>query len=84
MDNVEWYVPNPIGGVMVSVIALNPVDGGVEPRWCQTKDYEIGISCFSSNHASLRSKNKDRQAQNRDDVSKVEPPVYPRTVVSVN
>ena len=60
MHNVEWYVPSPIGGVMVSVIALSLVDGGVDPRWCQTKDYEIGISCFSTNHAPLRSKNKDK------------------------
>ena len=70
MYNVEWHVPNLIGGVVVSVIALSLVGGGVEPRWCQTKDYEIGIRCFSTNHVSLRSKNKDRQARNRDDVSK--------------
>jgi hypothetical protein len=36
----------------------------------QIKDSKFGICCFSSKHASLRSKNKDWLAQNRDNVSK--------------
>ena len=30
----------------------------------QTKDYEIGISCFSAKHAALRRKSKDWLARN--------------------
>jgi hypothetical protein len=40
-----------ISGVMVSVLVLSAVD--------QTKDYKIGICCFSAKHAALRSKSKD-------------------------
>ena len=40
-------ISNRIGGVMVSVLALSVVDRGFEPRSGQTKDYKIGISCFS-------------------------------------
>jgi hypothetical protein len=35
----------------------------------QTKDYEIGIFCFSAKHAALRRKNKDWLARNHDNVS---------------
>ena len=39
-----------IGGVMVSVrLALSAVDRGFEPRSGQTKDYTIGMCCFSAN-----------------------------------
>ena len=31
-------------------------DRGVEFRWGQTKDYYIGICCFSAKHAVLRRK----------------------------
>ena len=37
-----------------------------EPRLCQTKDYEIGICYFFTNHRTLRSKSKDWLAQNQD------------------
>jgi hypothetical protein len=36
---------------MVSVLASSAVDRGFEPRSGQTKDYEIGICCFSAKHA---------------------------------
>ena len=36
-----------IGGIMVSVLALNAVDCGFDSRSGQTKDYKIGICCFS-------------------------------------
>jgi hypothetical protein len=39
---------NRIGGVMVSVLFLSVVDRGFEPRSGQTKDYKIGICCFSA------------------------------------
>jgi hypothetical protein len=35
----------------------------------QTKDYKIGIRCFSAKHAALRRKNKDWLARNQDNVS---------------
>ena len=39
---------------MVSVLASNEVDRGFEPWSVQTKDYKIGICCFSAKHAALR------------------------------
>ena len=54
---------------MVSVIAASVVDRGFEPRSAQTKDYEIGICCFSAKHAALRRKSKDWSAQNQNSVS---------------
>jgi hypothetical protein len=60
---------NRIGGVMVSVLASSAVDRGFEPRSGQTKDYKIGICCFSAKHAALRRKNKDWMARNQNNVS---------------
>jgi hypothetical protein len=37
-----------IGGVMVSVLTSSAVDRGFESRSSQTKDYKIGICCFSA------------------------------------
>jgi len=47
---------NRIGGIMIGVLASSGVDHGFEPRSGQTKDYEIGICCFSAKHAALRRK----------------------------
>ena len=58
-----------IGGVMVSMLALSAVDCGFEPRSGQTKDYKIGICCFSAKHAALRRKSTDWLARNQDNVS---------------
>ena len=44
---------------MISVLASSVVDRGFRPRLCQTKDYEIGICCFSTKHTVLRRKSKD-------------------------
>ena len=60
---------NRIGGLIISVLASSAVDRGFEPRSGQTKDYKIGICCFSTKHAALRRKSKDWLAQNQDDVS---------------
>ena len=38
---------NPINGIMVSVLASSVVDREFGPRTGQTKDYKIGICCFS-------------------------------------
>ena len=58
-----------IGGVMVSVLASSAVDRGFEPRLGQTKDYKIGICCFSAKHVALRRKSKDWLARNQNNVS---------------
>ena len=58
-----------IGGVVVSVLASSAVDDGFEPRSGQSKDYKIGICCFSAKHTALRRKSKDWLAQNQNNVS---------------
>jgi hypothetical protein len=62
---IKNYI-NRIDGVMVSVLDSCAVDHGFEPRSGQTKDYEIGICCFSAKHAALRRKSKDWLARNQD------------------
>jgi hypothetical protein len=54
---------------MVSVLALSAVDRGFETWMGQTKDYKIGISLISANHAALKRKSKDCLARNQDNVS---------------
>ena len=60
---------NRIGGVMVSVLASSVVERGFESRSGQTKDYKIGMCCFSAKHAALRRKSKDWSARNQNNVS---------------
>ena len=54
---------------MVSVLAPGVVDRGFESLSGKTKDYKIGICCFSVKHAALRSKSKDWFARNQNNVS---------------
>ena len=54
---------------MVSVLTSSAVDRGFEPQFCQTKDYKIGICCFSAKHAELRRKSKDGLPRNQNNVS---------------
>jgi hypothetical protein len=54
---------------MVSMLASSTVDRGFEPRSGKTKDYKIGICCFSAKHAALMSKSNDWLAQNQNNVS---------------
>ena len=49
---------------MVSVLASSAVDRVFEPRSGHTKDYKIGICCFSAKFVALRRKSKDWLAQN--------------------
>ena len=49
---------NRTGGVMVSVLVSSAVDRGFEPRSGQTREYKIGICCFSAKHTALRRKSK--------------------------
>ena len=58
-----------MGGVIVSVLASSAVDRGLEPRSVQTKDYGIGICCFSAKHAASMRKSKHWLARNQDNVS---------------
>ena len=55
--------------VMVRVLASSAVDRGFKPRSGQTKDYKIGICCFSAKHAALRRVDEDWLARNRNNVS---------------
>ena len=54
---------------MVSVLASSATDCGYELRSCQTKEYKIGIGCFSAKNAALRRKSKDWLARNQNIVS---------------
>jgi hypothetical protein len=55
---------------MYSALASSAVDHGFESRSGKTKDYKIGICCFSAKHTALRRKSKDWLAQNQNNVSK--------------
>jgi hypothetical protein len=61
--------PNCIGGVMVGMLTSSAVDRGFKPWLGQTKDYKIGICCFSAKHAALRRKSKDWLTRDQDNVS---------------
>jgi hypothetical protein len=54
---------------MVSLLVLGSVDHGFDPRSGQTKDFEIGICCFSAKHTAVKRTSKDWLAQNQDNVS---------------
>jgi hypothetical protein len=54
---------------MVSVLASSAIDCGYELRSCQTKEYKIGICCFSAKNAALRRKSKDWFTRNQNNVS---------------
>jgi len=54
---------------MIRVLASSAVDQGFDHQSGQTKDYKIGICCFSAKHAALRKKKKDWSARNQDNVS---------------
>jgi hypothetical protein len=65
----ESIIYNDISGVMVSVLASSAVARWFEHLSGQTKDYKIGICCFSAKRTALRSKSKDWLTQNQDNVS---------------
>jgi hypothetical protein len=54
---------------MVSVLASSAVDRGFEHRSGQTKDYKIGMCCFSAKHVSLWRKSNEWLARNQNNVS---------------
>jgi hypothetical protein len=48
---------------------LGSIGRGFDPRSGKTKDYKIGICCFSAKHAVLKGKSKGWSARNYDNVS---------------
>jgi hypothetical protein len=54
---------------MVCVFASSAVDRWFGRQSGQTKDYKIGICCFSAKHAALRRNGKDWSARNQNNVS---------------
>jgi len=50
---------------------MSAVDRGFDRRTGQTKDYQIGICCFSSKHAALKSKINDWLNLNQNNVSEL-------------
>ena len=54
---------------MISVLTSSVVDRGFEPWSGQTKDYNIGICCFSAKHAALKRKSKDWLSRIQDNMS---------------
>ena len=51
---------------MVSVLTSSAIGHGFELRSGKTKDYQIGICCFSDKNTALRKKSKDWLAHNQD------------------
>ena len=64
VPNTSVYTP-----LMSSIFLHSNPDHGIEPQSDQTKDYTIGLCCFSAKLASLRRKSKDLLARNEDNVS---------------
>jgi len=50
---------------MVSIVASSGLDRGVKSWSGQTKDYKVGICCFSAKHAALMRKRQDWFARNQ-------------------
>ena len=62
----SWFIFNIEDKMFIS----RALDRGFEPRSGQTKDYNIGICCFSVKYAALWRKSQDWLARNQDNVSK--------------
>ena len=60
--------PNRIDGVMARRARLECGRLWIRVSSNQTKDYRIGMCCFCTKHAALRSKNKYWLARNEDNV----------------
>jgi hypothetical protein len=68
-ENERSSNTNGTGGIMVSVLASSAEERGFAPRSGQTKDYIIGMCCFSAKHSALRRKSKDCLSRNQNNVS---------------
>jgi hypothetical protein len=69
---------------MDSELAANAVDRAFEHRSGETKDFKIGMCCFSAKHAALRKKSKDGWFGIRIMCPSGARYVYPRNVVTVS
>ena len=56
----------------LSYLASSAVDRGFEPQSGHTKDYEIGICCFSTKHTKERGKRKRKDWLDRNQNNVVE------------
>ena len=63
---IHTYIHWPHRWYMVKMFASIVVFHGFESRSGQTKNYKIGIWCFSAKHAALRWKSKDGFVRNQD------------------
>ena len=57
-----------LGSVMVSVLASSLIVGVFDPHRVETKDYQDGMHCFNTKHATLISKSKYLLLWNDDNV----------------
>ena len=69
---------------MVCMFTSSAVGHRFKPRSGQTKNYKVGICCFSAKYAALMRKSKDCLVRNQNNVSVWNDNVYQWTVVSVN
>jgi hypothetical protein len=69
---------------MVSMLASSGVDRVFQSRSGQTKDYEIGICCFSARCVALRRKRQRLVGSESEKYARMKRHVYPWTVVSVS
>ena len=70
MINWVYDYKNHTSIVMISVIASSVVDREFESRLGQTKDYKIGICCFSIVHSALKGKSEDWLVRYHNNVSR--------------
>jgi hypothetical protein len=67
---IVWFIETE---TLLVVLTLSVVNHSFNTQLGQTKDYKIGICCFSAKHAALRSKSKDWLTQNQNNVSECQP-----------
>jgi len=63
----EWFTWN--STPTATFIPSSTVDCGFDPQSGQTKNYKIGICCFSAKQTTLRRKSKDWSTRNQNNVS---------------
>jgi hypothetical protein len=69
INSTAWCWWNRLGTRGIYTALFSAIDCEFEPRSGQTKEYTIGICCFSAKHAALKRKSKDWLARNQDNVS---------------
>jgi hypothetical protein len=52
----ETIITHLLSMIAANMLAANVLDGDFEPRWEQTKDYNISISCCSVKHSPIKCK----------------------------